>query len=316
MKSYLDSAKQVFQIETDSLKHVAGNLDRDFDRAVEIILRGRGKCIVSGMGKSGHIGQKIAATFASTGTPGFFVHPAEAFHGDLGMIEKADVILLISYSGETDEVLKIIPFLKHNGNTIIAISGNPGSTLARHADIHLNISVPKEACPLALAPTSSTTATLVMGDALAIALMDARAFKPEEFARFHPGGSLGRRLLHTVEDYMRKTDLPFMDIRSNFRELVIRLSEGKLGLVIVQDEGKTVGIITDGDLRRALNTSENPNDLKPVEMLTEHPVTVPRTMPIHEAEKTMVERKISALLVEEDEEIIGVCQLYTIVSDK
>src|ERR1700730_11988375 len=212
-------AKRVFDTEIESLKSVAENIGDEFTAAVETILAAKGKLIVSGVGKSGLIGRKIAATFASTGTPSFFLHPGEAFHGDLGMIGSHDMVVLISYSGETDEVLKLIPFLQWNKNVIIGITGNPNSTVAKNSQYHLNIAIQQEACPLALAPTSSTTAALVMGDALAVALMESRRFQPEDFARFHPGGSLGRKLLIRVKDLMRTDNLPFIKEDSSFTEL-------------------------------------------------------------------------------------------------
>src|ERR1700761_9435756 len=247
-----DIAKRVFNTEIESLRLVADAIDDEFNRVVEAILNNNGKLIVIGIGKSGIIGKKIAATLASTGTPSFFLHPGEAFHGDLGMVEPDDLVILISYSGETDEVLKIIPFLKWNKNSIISITGNPNSTIAKNSDHHLNVCVTREACPLELAPTSSTTVTLVMGDALAVALMEAREFQHEDFARFHPGGSLGRKLLVKVKDLMRKDNLPFIGEGASFTEVLLRMSEGRLGMVIVGDAGYVKGIITDGDLRRAL----------------------------------------------------------------
>ncbi len=307
------AAQRVFQVEQQSLQEVSSRLDAHFADAVEKVLAMRGKLVVCGMGKSGHIGKKIAATLASTGTPSFFVHPSEAFHGDLGMIGKEDVVLLISYSGETDEVLRIIPFLQNNGNTLIGMSGKAESTLAKEVHFHLNVGVSKEACPLELAPTSSTTATLVMGDALAVALMEAREFQPEDFARFHPGGSLGRRLLHKVRDYMVTEDLPFISEDAGGQELVIKLSEGRLGLVIVLDKaGKLQGVISDGDLRRALEKTDRISDLKVSDLISRNPVKVQSSMPIHEAEKLMLERKVLSVLVTDAEQVLGVCQLYSI----
>lgn len=317
MKNSLEFARKVFAIEQKMLEEVALRLDRNFEEAVQSILECRGKLVVIGMGKSGHIGQKIAATLSSTGTPSFFVHPAEAFHGDLGMISKEDMVMLISYSGETDEMLRIIPFLKWNGNRCIAITGNPDSTLARESEFHLNIHVSQEACPLALAPTSSTTATLVMGDALAVTLMEARGFKPEDFARFHPGGSLGRRLLHKVRDYMQTDNLPYIEESAGGHDLVLKLSAGRLGLVLVNDsQNSFVGIITDGDLRRAMNHVENIKDLKVSSLCNRNPFKVSANTPIHEAEQIMVEKKILSVLVEDQGQICGVCQLYSIYSTK
>src|SRR6202000_206224 len=254
-------AKRVFDIEIESLQHVAASIDDEFTNVVNAILKGKGKLIVIGIGKSGIIGKKIAATLASTGTPSFFLHPGEAFHGDLGMVEPNDLVILISYSGETDEVLKIIPFLKWNKNTIISITGNPNSTIAKHSKFHLNINVTREACPLALAPTSSTTAALVMGDALAVALMEARQFQEEDFARFHPGGRLGHKLLAKVKDLMRTDNLPFISSDASFTELLLRMSEGRLGMVIVGNANNFEGVVTDGDLRRALLRNANTSTL-------------------------------------------------------
>ncbi|HIC79149.1 MAG TPA: KpsF/GutQ family sugar-phosphate isomerase, partial [Sulfurovum sp.] len=242
----IERAKEVFKIEADAIANLSKNLDSNFEGAIEAILHSKGKLIISGMGKSGIIAKKIAATMASTGTPSFFLHPAEAYHGDLGMIEKEDILLLISNSGETDELLRLIPFLKAQKNIIISMSRNIDSTLAKNSRYHLNIAVEKEACPLQLAPTSSTTATLVMGDALAVTLMELRGFKEVDFAHFHPGGSLGRRLLTRVEDVMRKENLPIVEGATSIQELIGTISKARLGLAIVEEEGKIVGIVTDG----------------------------------------------------------------------
>ncbi|TNE79990.1 MAG: KpsF/GutQ family sugar-phosphate isomerase [Bacteroidetes bacterium] len=307
------AAQRVFQVEQQSLAEASARLDDQFAEAVEKVLAMKGKLVVCGMGKSGHIGKKIAATLASTGTPSFFVHPGEAFHGDLGMIGSDDVVLLISYSGETDEVLRIIPFLQNNGNVLIGMSGKAESTLAKEVNYHLHIGVSKEACPLELAPTSSTTVTLAMGDALAVALMEAREFQPEDFARFHPGGSLGRRLLHKVRDYMVTEELPFIQENAGGQELVLKLSEGRLGLVIVLDQaGKLLGVISDGDLRRAMEKTDRISDLKVIDLVSRNPIQVASSLPIHEAEKLMLERKVLSVLVTENDKVLGVCQLYSI----
>src|SRR6201996_9098740 len=292
-----DIAKRVFDIEIESLKEVAGLIGDEFTATVEAILNSKGKLIVAGVGKSGLIGRKIAATLASTGTPSFFLHPGEAFHGDLGMVEHNDQVILISYSGETDEVLKIIPFLKWNKNKIISITGNPNSTIAKNSDHHLNIKITREACPLALAPTSSTTAALVMGDALAVALMEARQFQHEDFARFHPGGNLGHKLLTKVKDKMRTDNLPFIHHNASFTELLLRMSEGKLGLVIVGDPDKVKGVVTDGDLRRALLKNPDTSQLIIGEMMTTSPVIVDPEEYISQAEQLMIEKKIATILV-------------------
>ena len=249
-------AQEVFEIEAREIANLSNRLTEDFEKSINAILQSSGKLIVSGMGKSGIIGKKIAATLASTGTPSFFLHPGEAYHGDLGMIEENDVVLLISNSGETDEVLKLIPFLKYQKNCTISMSGNDESTLARNTRYHLNIAVEKEACPLLLAPTSSTTATLVMGDAIAVTLMKLRNFKEENFAKFHPGGSLGRRLLTTVGDVMKKNELPIIESAATIKEVVHKITEGKLGLVVILDKNSIQGVITDGDIRRAMESRE------------------------------------------------------------
>ena len=305
-------AKRVFDIEIESLKYVAASLDDAFTGTVEAILESKGKLIVAGVGKSGLIGRKIAATLASTGTPSFFLHPGEAFHGDLGMVESNDIVILISYSGETDEVLKIIPFLKWNDNKIISITGNPNSTIAKNSDHHLNVCITREACPLELAPTSSTTATLVMGDALAMALMETRQFQHEDFARFHPGGSLGRKLVVKVKDLMRRDNLPFIDKNASFTELLLCMSEGKLGLVIVGHPGLIEGVVTDGDLRRALMRNPDTSQLHIHEMMTTHPIIVDPEEYISQAENLMIEKKIATLLVGSTDKrtIEGVYQIY------
>ncbi len=305
-------AKRVFNIEIDSLRLVADAIDDEFTKVVEAILNASGKVIVIGIGKSGIIGKKIAATLASTGTPAFFLHPGEAFHGDLGMVGTDDMVIMISYSGETDEVLKLIPFLQWNKNVIIGITGNPNSTVAKNSHYHLNICIKQEACPLALAPTSSTTAALVMGDALAVALMESRQFQHEDFARFHPGGSLGRKLLVKVKDLMRTDNLPFISEDASFTELLLCMSEGRLGMVIVGDANFVKGIITDGDLRRALVRTPDTSKLFVADMMTKTPVFVDENEFIHHAELLMIEKKITAVLVgsESDRNISGIYQIY------
>lgn len=307
-----NTAKRVFDIEIESLKEVADSIGDDFTATVDAILESKGKLIVAGVGKSGLIGRKIAATLASTGTPSFFLHPGEAFHGDLGMVEHDDLVILISYSGETDEVLKIIPFLKWNNNQIISITGNPKSTIAKNSDYHLNVCITREACPLELAPTSSTTVTLVMGDALAIALMEAKQFQHEDFARFHPGGSLGRKLLVKVKDLMRKESLPFIDKNASFTEMLLCMSEGKLGMVIVGTADRVEGIVTDGDLRRALVRNPDTKQLHIDDMMTINPVIVEQEEYIHEAEQLMIDRKIATILVgsAQNRTVTGVYQIY------
>ena len=305
-------AQEVFEIESKEIANLSKRLTDDFEKAINAILQSSGKLIVSGMGKSGIIGKKIAATLASTGTPSFFLHPGEAYHGDLGMIEENDIVLLISNSGETDEVLKLIPFLIHQKNCTISMSGNEDSTLAKNTNYHLNIAVDKEACPLFLAPTSSTTATLVMGDALAVTLMKLRDFKEENFAKFHPGGSLGRRLLTTVGDVMKKKNLPIISSQATIKEVIQTISEGKLGLVVIIDNNKIIGIITDGDIRRTMESREKDFfNLKAEDLMSIHPKLIYDTDKLISASNIMSQHKINSLLVvNESNDLVGVVQVY------
>ena len=305
-------AQEVFEIESKEIANLSKRLTDDFEKAINAILQSSGKLIVSGMGKSGIIGKKIAATLASTGTPSFFLHPGEAYHGDLGMIEENDIVLLISNSGETDEVLKLIPFLKHQKNSTISMSGNDDSTLAKNTNYHLNIAVDKEACPLFLAPTSSTTATLVMGDALAVTLMKLRDFKEENFAKFHPGGSLGRRLLTTVGDVMKKKNLPIISSQAAIKEVIQRISEGMLGLVVIIDNNKIIGVITDGDIRRTMESREKDFfNLKAEDLMSNHPKLIYETDKLISASNIMSQHKINSLLVvNESNDLVGVVQVY------
>lgn len=288
-------AKRVFERQASALLECGARLDSAFDLTVRLILETRGRIIVSGMGKSGIIGRKIAATFASTGTPSFFVHPAEAFHGDLGMITGSDAALLISYSGETEEVLRLIPSLKRFGTRIIALVGNPLSTLGKNADAVLDVSVAREVCPNNLAPTTSTTVALVMGDALAVALIQRRDFQPRDFAVFHPGGSLGRRLLTRVKDVMHR-DFPVNQPHACIRDVIVAMTQGRLGLTVVMEDGRVRGLITDGDLRRALLNHERIDGLKAADIMTASPRTIPDEMMFAEAEHIMLKASITALL--------------------
>lgn len=306
--------RRTIAAEQEALKTMEMSLGAEFVSAVEIILGCRGKLIVTGMGKSGHIACKIAATLASTGTPSFFLHPAEAFHGDLGMISKEDVVLALSYSGETDEILKIIPFIHENGNKLIAMTGKPQSSLARNADVHLDIMVREEACILHLAPTSSTTAQLAMGDALATTLMHARKFTAMDFARLHPGGSLGRRLLMTVGHVMRKDDLPVVAADCTATEMIHRISKGGLGLIVIVEDGRVKGIVTDGDVRRAMERYRADFfGIHAIDIATLNPKTIAAERKLIEAEKCMSQYKINSLLVTSpDGQLEGVIQLYDI----
>ncbi|CAM5213359.1 arabinose 5-phosphate isomerase [Alishewanella longhuensis] len=255
MRTFREQALAVLRIEADAVQQLEQFLNDDFDKACQLILQNPGKVIVSGIGKSGHIANKIAATFASTGTPAFFVHPGEASHGDLGMLSHGDVVLAISNSGETAELLTIVPVIKRMGITLIAMTGKPESTLARLSDVDICVSVPQEACPLGLAPTASTTATLAMGDALAVAVLDARGFSADDFALSHPGGSLGRKLLLRLADIMHKEPLvPAVHRRASIKDALLEISRKGLGMTtVVNDDGKLAGIFTDGDLRRILD---------------------------------------------------------------
>lgn len=303
---YIEIAKSVFVIEAQAVSQLTEKLDNSFAEAVQHILSSSGRVIICGMGKSGIIGKKIAATLASTGTPSFFMHPGEAYHGDLGMVTPDDVFVAISNSGETDEVVKLIPFLRSNGNYLIALTGNPLSTLANSAHSHLDVGVPEEACPLQLAPTSSTTATLAMGDALAITLMKARNFKPENFARFHPGGSLGRRLLSRVEDEMVKTDLPLVSENAQVLDVIHAMTRSSLGLAIVELKNGW-GLITDGDIRRAIERyNKDVFEKTASELMSRDPTAVPLGTRTEDAFILMESRRITSLLVLDGRQIIGV----------
>ncbi len=302
----LQLARDTLDIEAAALQGLKARLDQRFVRAVEMMLHVRGRVVVTGMGKSGHIGRKIAATLASTGTPAMFVHPAEASHGDLGMIKPVDVVLAISNSGESDELVAILPVLKRQGVPLIAMTGGLQSSLARHADVVLDSSVEKEACPLNLAPTASTTAQLALGDALAVALLDARGFKPEDFARSHPGGSLGRRLLTHVGDVMRSGDaVPRVGPEASFSELMQEMSRKGLGASAVVDAaGRPVGVFTDGDLRRLIEKGEDLRALKAGEVMHAQPRTVLRDALAVEAADMMEQYRITSILVVDREGVL------------
>jgi len=309
--SSIKIAKEVIQIESQEIAKMSQYITDDFEGCIDEISASKGKFIICGMGKSGLIGKKIAATLASTGTPSFFLHPGEAYHGDLGMIEKGDIVLLISNSGETDEVLKVIPFLQSQGNTIVSMTGNPRSSLAINSNYHLNTYVEKEACPLQLAPTSSTTACLVMGDVLAVCLMKKKDFKAENFALFHPGGSLGRRLLTRVENVMRTKDLPVCKKDTQIKELVHTVTQGKLGLVVVLDNTSVCGVITDGDIRRAMEEREDEFfQIKAHELMSVSPLSISSKVKLVEAESMMDKSKVSSLLVVDESKLVGIVQIY------
>lgn len=310
----LDLARRTLAVEAEALNNMATLLGEEFISAVNSILECSGKLIITGMGKSGLVGRKIAATLASTGTPSFFLHPGEAFHGDLGMISSNDVVLALSHSGETDEVLKIVPFIHSNGNVLISITGNAESTLAKNSNIHLDTGVKEEACILQLAPTTSTTAQLALGDALAIALMKAREFTSMDFARLHPGGSLGRRLLMTVGNVMRKNDLPVVGMDCSATEMIHAMTRGGLGLIIICDGDRIEGIVTDGDLRRAMESRQSEFfSINAIDIASRSPKTIGTTAKLIEAEKMMTKHKVNSLLVtSEGGHLQGVIQIYDI----
>ncbi|MPV54769.1 KpsF/GutQ family sugar-phosphate isomerase [Campylobacter hepaticus] len=306
-------AKGIFEKEARAVLDLVKHLDENFNQAIDLMLNTKGRCIVSGMGKSGHIGAKIAATLASTGTPSFFIHPGEALHGDLGMLTPDDVLIAISNSGETEEILKIIPVVKKRKIPLIVMCGRQNSTLVKQGDVFLNIAIKEEACPLQLAPMSSTTATLAMGDALAAVLMKIRNFKPDDFALFHPGGSLGRKLLTKVKDLMVSTNLPIVHPDTEFNDLVDIMTSGKLGLCVVLENEKLVGIITDGDLRRALKANDKPRfDFKAKEIMSTNPKIVDIDAMASEAEEIMLKHKIKEIIVRKKERVVGIIQLYAI----
>lgn len=306
-------AIDTFEAEAAAVRNLSNLLTDDFAKAVEAILKCTGKVVVTGMGKSGIIGKKIAATLASTGTPSFFLHPGEAYHGDLGMISSNDIVLAIANSGQTDEILRLIPFMQNNGNTIIAMTGNPESTLAKNAHLNLNIAVEREACPLNLAPTSSTTAMLVMGDALAIALMKVRGFRAEDYAVFHPGGSLGRRLLTRVKDVMRK-DALCVPKTMTLGDVIIAISDARLGIAAVVEDGKLIGVITDGDVRRAMaKYKERFFSIQAEEIMSRTPKTISPEARITAAEEMMRVHKIHSIIVTDDNSaVVGVVEFFNV----
>jgi arabinose-5-phosphate isomerase len=312
----LAMAKQVIDIEAQACQALSARLDHNFITACELMLKCDGRVIVTGMGKSGHIGGKIAATLASTGTPAFFVHPGEASHGDLGMITRRDVVIALSNSGETAEMLAILPVIKRLGTPLVALTGRPQSTLAKAAEAHLDVSVEREACPLNLAPTASTTAALVMGDALAVALLDARAFQPEDFALSHPGGTLGRRLLLRVQDVMHTGDqIPKVMYSQTIKQALIVISSGGLGMTtIVDEQQKLLGLFTDGDLRRILDQEEY--DLnQPIErVMIRNPRTCTADKLAAEALAIMERDKINGLIViDEESHVIGALNMHDLL---
>jgi arabinose-5-phosphate isomerase len=305
----IDEARRVIRVEALALSALADRIDESFERAVELIFASKGRVIVSGMGKSGLVGQKIASTMASTGTPAFFLHPAEGIHGDLGMIMAGDVVIAISNSGETEELLRILPSIKRLGAPLVAMSGNPVSNLARSSDIYLDVSVSEEACPLGLAPTASTTATLAMGDALAVALLVRRGFKAEDFAIFHPGGSLGKKLILRVEDLMHVNEsIPLVQEDTLMKEALFVITAKGLGVTGVCDtSGSLKGVITDGDLRRSLEKGFDILNQRASEIMKHGPLRIKRTELAAAALQIMEQRAITSLFVFEDDQSFAPC---------
>ncbi|HEZ0134440.1 TPA: KpsF/GutQ family sugar-phosphate isomerase, partial [Neisseria meningitidis] len=314
---YLDWARDVLNTEAEGLHEIAAALDDNFVRAAEALLHCKGRVVIAGMGKSGHIGRKMAATMASTGTPAFFVHPAEAAHGDLGMIVDNDVVVAISNSGESDEIAAIIPALKRKNITFVCITARPDSTMARHADIHITASVSKEACPLGLAPTTSTTAVMALGDALAVVLLRARAFTPDDFALSHPAGSLGKRLLLRVADIMHKGGgLPAVRLGTPLKEAIVSMSEKGLGMLAVTDgQCRLKGVFTDGDLRRLFQECDNFTGLSIDEVMHTHPKTIAAERLATEALKVMQANHVNGLLVTDaDGVLIGALNMHDLLA--
>jgi arabinose-5-phosphate isomerase len=315
----LEAGRRVLEIEARAVRQLADRLDANFVRAAEIVFGCKGRVVVSGIGKSGHIARKIASTLASTGTPAFFVHPAEASHGDLGMVTRDDVMIALSNSGESGELLVIVPMIKRMGGKLIAITGNANSTLAREADVHLDANVTEEACPLGLAPTASTTAGLALGDALAVTLLEARGFGKEDFARSHPGGALGRRLLTHVHDVMRTGDaIPCVTQTASFAQAIVEVSRKGMGMTAVTLDGKrVVGIFTDGDLRRALEKGSDLRTIGLSELMTPNPRCVRPEQLAAEAAELMEQHKISQLLVlDANQDLVGALNTHDLMRAK
>ena len=312
-KSFRESGIRTIQLEAEAILELISHLDQSFDQACELMMGCKGRIVVTGMGKSGHIGRKIAATLASTGTPAFFVHPGEASHGDMGMFTKDDVIIALSNSGETSEIVTILPLIKRMGAPLISITGNQNSTLSQEADANLHIGVEKEACPLNLAPTSSTTAQLVLGDALAIALLEAKGFSAEDFAFSHPGGSLGSKLLLKVKNIMHaEQEVPVVALGTSIKEALLEVTNKRLGMTtVVNQEGQLAGIFTDGDLRRTLDQNLDLASTAIEQVMTRQSTTVSEEMLAAEALKVMQDKKINALIIcDNDQKPVGALNMH------
>ena len=305
-------AEKCLRDEASAILNLIPLLDENFDRSIDLVYHSKGRFIITGVGKSGHIGAKIAATLASTGTPSFFVNPLDAFHGDLGMFEPTDVVLAISYSGNTDELLRFIPMLIDRNIPIIGMTGNPNSLLAQHSVCHLNIAVEREADPLNLAPTSSTTAQIAMGDALACALVKVRNFKDTDFAQFHPGGSLGKKLLSKVKDFMVSTNLPIVTLDMKISDTIIEISKTKQGIAVAIEDGKIAGVVTDGDVRRAMRDhQEEFFSLKVRDIMSTNPKTINNMAKLTQAGDMMRKHNIHSLIVvNDDHEFVGIIDAF------
>ena len=317
MMNLIQIAQETFEIESQALIKTSSQLDDRFIDAVGLILKTRGKLIITGVGKSGLVGAKMAATFASTGTSSFFLHPTEALHGDLGMISRGDTLLAISSSGESEELTKILPHIKRLNIPLIGLTGNPNSSLAKYSDVFLDISVEKEACPLGVAPTTSTTVTMALGDALAVALMHKRGFRQEDFASFHPGGTLGKRLFIKIKDLMRRENLPIIEKNTSLKEAIVVMSEGKLGNVLIIDERERfVAILSDGDLRRALMKSDFDIDRVAIDYASKNPQSYDNLELLAiDALEIIEDRRIQLLpITDKDQKIIGVLHIHDLVT--
>ena len=313
---YEDIAKEVLLTEAKELEQAASNITSDMTKAVELISNSSGKLVVIGVGKSGLVGAKMAATFASTGTSSFFLHPTEAMHGDLGMISKGDVVLAISYSGESEELVNLLPHLKRFDIPLIGMAKSKESTLGKYSDMFLNVNITKEACPLNTAPTSSTTLTMALGDALAVCLMKYKDFKKEDFASFHPGGSLGKKLFIKVDDLLRKTNLPIVSRETTLEDAIVKMSEGRLGnVIILDDDEKVIGLLSDGDLRRALMKKDFSLSIKAIDVCTKNPKTISNQYLLaSDALEVIEDYKIQLLIVtNEDNKLVGLLHIHDLI---
>ena len=314
-KDILKTAKETILIESKAIHNLASLLDKDFENAVKTIFKSKGRVIVTGIGKSANIGTKIVATFNSTGTPAIFMHAADAIHGDLGNIQKADVVICISKSGNTPEIEVLVPLIKNYGNKIAAITGSMNSFLAKNADFVLNSYVEKEACPNNLAPTSSTTAQLVIGDALAVCLLELRDFSRKDFAKYHPGGTLGKKLYLRVSDLVAKNEIPRVDPNTSVKEVIVEISKKRLGTTAVIENSRIIGIITDGDIRRMLENNTNINQLKASDIMGTNPITIKSNEMAVKALGVMQNNDITQILVTENDKYVGVVHFHDLLKE-